>query len=64
MPLYKFNSHPAPGYHADGSLVIQDTRSPISLKTKSPRKIITSDFCGGGGYGSGSGAGSGGIGGF
>jgi hypothetical protein len=62
MPLYKFNSHPAPGFHADGSFVVQDTRSPISLKTRTPNKV-TADFCGGGGGGYGSGGG-GGVGGF
>lgn len=55
MPLHKFNSHPAPGYHADGSFVLQDTRSPISLRKKSAQ--VTADFCGpmGGGMGGGSG---------
>ena len=60
MPLYKFNSHPAPGFHADGSFVVQDTRSPISMKTRTPNRV-TADFCGGGG---GAGGGSGGVGGF
>jgi hypothetical protein len=52
MPLFKFNSHPAPGYHADGSFVIQDAKMAASLKTK---KKVTADLCGGGGAGTGSG---------
>ena len=69
MPLYQFNSHPAPGYHADGSFVLQDTNAPAALKTKSG-KIVTADSCGGmgggmggggvGSYSSGSGTGGGG----
>jgi hypothetical protein len=55
MPLYQFNSHPAPGFHADGSLVLQDTKSPISLRMKT-KKVITADGCGGmGGMGNGGG---------
>jgi hypothetical protein len=56
MPFYQFNSHPAPGYHADGSFVVQDTRAPISLRTKT----ATANLCGGGG---GAGSGGGGAGG-
>ena len=59
MPLFKFNSHPAPGYHADGSFVIQDVKLAASIKTK--KKIITAD--GGSGLGSG-GYGGGGSGSF
>jgi len=52
MPLYKFNSHPAPGYHADGSFVTQDVKMAASVKTKTK---VTADVCGGGGSSSGSG---------
>lgn len=55
MPLFKFNSHPAPGYHADGSFVTQDVRLAAAVKTRHP---ATADICGGG-----SGTGSGGYGG-
>ena len=57
MPLFKFNSHPAPGYHADGSFVIQDTRLAASVKNKTVGKTkrVVADACGMGGSGSGSG---------
>jgi hypothetical protein len=60
MPLFKFNSHPAPGYHADGSFVVQDAKLAASLKT---RKKVTADICGGGGAGTGSGGYGSGMGG-
>lgn len=53
MSLFKFNSHPAPGYHADGSFVVQDVRLAASVKTR--QKVATADMSGGyGGMGGGS----------
>ena len=56
MTLFKFFTHPAPGFHADGSFVVQDTKTPISLATKTPSKKVVGDY---GGYSSGTGTGSG-----
>ena len=56
MPLFKFNTHPAPGYHADGSFVVQETKTPISIATKTK---IVADSGNYGGYGTGSGTGTG-----
>lgn len=63
MPLFKFNSHPAPGFHADGSFVVQDTKLAATVRTK---RKVTADMCGGGGAGTGSGGygGQGGAGSF
>jgi len=57
MPLFKFNTHPAPGYHSDGSFVVQDVKLAATVKTKSK---VTADACGSGG---GAGTNSGGYGG-
>lgn len=70
MTLYKFFSHPAPGFHADGSFVTQDTTTSASVHKKSkiisaaPKKIITAaDYFGGGSVGpSNDGGGGGGYG--
>lgn len=61
MPLFKFNSHPAPGFHADGSFVTQDVKMAGSVKTKKVKgsKIATADYGGGGGSSFGTGTGSG-----
>jgi hypothetical protein len=52
MPIFKFNSHPAPGFHSDGSFVVQDVKLAAAIKT---RKKVTADACGMGGAGTGSG---------
>ncbi|GAG52412.1 unnamed protein product, partial [marine sediment metagenome] len=57
MSMFKFNSHPAPGYHADGSLVTTQTSSVGAVTTR--KKIITSNL----NFGSGGGGGLGGSGG-
>ena len=62
MPLFKFNSHPAPGFHADGSFVVQDVKMTGSVKTKTKITAADCGLPGGGGAGSGSG-GYGGMGG-
>jgi len=57
MSLFKFNSHPAPGYHADGSFVTQDVKLAASVKT---RQKVTADMSGGyGGMGGSSSSGTG-----
>ena len=55
--FYDFNSHPAPGFHADGTLVVQ---TPKTQGVSKPRKLVKAD-CGDGGFG-GSGLGGGGMG--
>ena len=67
MPLFKFNSHPAPGYHADGSFVVQDVKMAGSIKTRKKvrgEKIVTAEsggygLGGGGSFGTGTGSGTG-----
>lgn len=63
--MFKFNSHPAPGYHADGSLVTTKQSSVGSVAT-TKKKIISNLNFGSGGYGGGGGGGGagGGAGGF
>ena len=61
--FYVFNSHPAPGFHADGSLVTVADKSAGMVKAKTAAKAVTAADCGGGGFGGGAGIGGGGSGG-
>ena len=61
--FYVFNSHPAPGFHADGSLVTVADKSAGVVKAKTAAKAVTAADCGGGGFGGGAGIGGGGSGG-
>jgi len=59
MTFFKFNTHPAPGFHADGSFVVQDTKSSISLATKTEgKKKVAADYGGASGTGTGMGSGT------
>jgi len=57
--MFKFNSHPAPGFYPDGKMVTEKTTSTGSIHPK--RKIITTANLSG--FGGGAGAGAGGAGG-
>lgn len=60
MPLIKCNSHPAPGYHADGSLVVVENKS-VGTAQGQRRKIVQGNLnFGNSGFGTGTGVGAGG----
>jgi len=65
MTLYKFNSHPAPGFNADGSLVTvrQTSVGSVSTTKKKVETTANVNFGGGGFGGSGGFGGNGGAGG-